>query len=159
VAVLVGVLFGLFSFVFPITQCNDPADRRVRDRIRREWEIERLQHEQERSKQQAERVRWKRDEAVREETRSKWRREVEEHKREKEEERKREEDERLRLGVAWDDVKSQEQCISYGTKGYSAQLLNVPRYYDHLKACKGTPIVIHGVTYDTPDRCEVNVCF
>jgi len=62
----------------------------------------------------------------------------------------------MRRSFAWGDIRSQEQCISYGTKGYSAQLLKIPWYYNGFKTCMHTPIVIHGITYNKPNRCEID---
>jgi len=182
--------FGLFASVFPITRCNDPADPAVRERIRKEWNIEWRQHEQQKLQHLSERDGWRREKMTHEEMRKEWQREVgehnrqkeekrkqeegewrreqmsyekvrrewqrevEEHNRQKEEKRKQEEDERRRLGLSWSGLMGQERCLSYSTREYTAQLENIPTGYDRIKACMSTPVVIHGVTFERPNRCE-----
>jgi len=146
--------FGLFASVFPITRCNDPADPAVRERIRKEWNIEWRQHEQQKQQHLSERDEWRREQMSHEEVRREWQREVEEHNRQQEEKREQEDDERRRLGLSWNGLKGQERCLSYSTREYTAQLENIPTGYDRIKACMSTPVVIHGVTFERPNRCE-----
>jgi hypothetical protein len=156
IVTVIAASFGLFSLMFPITQCNDPADPLVRDRIRKEWSLELDQHEREKRRQESERDRWTNDEAVREQTRREWQHETERHDRQMEERRKQEEDDRQRLGISWSDLASRDQCLTHGSKEYTAQLLNVPAGYNLLKACMGTSVVIRDVVFERPVRCHVD---
>lgn len=118
----------LIVFMFHITRCNDPADPAVRERIRKEWNVEWRQHEQQKQIYLAERDEWR-----------------------------REEDEHRRLGLSWSGLSGQERCLSYDTREYTARLQNIPAGYNQIKACLNTPIVIHGVTFEKPSRCEDDV--
>ncbi|KAG1748335.1 uncharacterized protein EDB91DRAFT_1314852 [Suillus paluster] len=67
--------------------------------------------------------------------------------------RRREEEERLRLNMFWTDAEP-HMCTTYGTREYTARLVNVPSYYNRrVEACMATAIQIHGVNY-TPKWCE-----
>ncbi|OAX31489.1 hypothetical protein K503DRAFT_80664 [Rhizopogon vinicolor AM-OR11-026] len=197
--------------VFPISSCNNPLDPDVRDRTRKEWDVERRHHQEEVLKridiehrwrvEDDERIhrreQWMREteehqrnvkEAIRHETqekgarraqwaievkeherdmreairrenqekearRAQWAREVEQHNRDIEERQRREEEERQRLNMFWTDPES-HTCTSYGTREYTARLLNVPANYNRrIEACMATPIQVHGVEYK-PKRCE-----
>ncbi|KAG1773397.1 hypothetical protein EV702DRAFT_1201088 [Suillus placidus] len=132
---IVTITIAISSFI----PSNDPLDPDVRDRIRREWDIELHQHQQEVLK--------------RIDTQKRWRLEVEEHAREVEERRRNDEDERLRLNMFWIDLAS-HTCTTYGTREYTARLVNVPPYYNRrVEACMATSVKIHGTEY-TPKWCE-----
>lgn len=169
----------VISFINP---SNDPLDPDVRDRIRREWNIELRQHQKEVLERITTRHHWdlededrirlheqwqtegeehkrdmeerrRREEQERIVLREKWGREVEEHEREAEERRRHEEEERLRLNMFWTDVTS-HTCTTYATREYTARLVNVPSYYNRrVEACMATPVMIHGAEY-TPKWCE-----
>jgi hypothetical protein len=179
------IAFGLYALVFPLSSCNNPLDPDVRDRIRKEWDIERRQHQGEVLKRidieqrwRVEddervhlRVQWMREieehehnlsEAIRRENqeklarRAQWEREVEEHDRDIKERARREEEERLRLNMFWTDPES-HTCTTYGTREYTARLVNVPGDYNRrVEACMATPIQVHGVEYKTK-WCEDHV--
>ena len=55
----------------------------------------------------------------------------------------------------WDPPTSEEHCHSYGTREYTARLINISWKYDKMLWCERTPIVIHNVTFERPDFCEV----
>ncbi|KAJ8587024.1 hypothetical protein M405DRAFT_864106 [Rhizopogon salebrosus TDB-379] len=117
------IAFALYPSVFPLSSCNKPLDPDVRDRIRKEWDIEKL----------ARRVQWER--------------EVEEHDHDIKERKTREEEERLRLNMFWTDPES-HTCTMYGTRKYTARLVNIPGNYNRrVEACMATPIQIHGIEY------------
>jgi len=62
-------------------------------------------------------------------------------------------EERLRLNLHWGDVDT-HTCTTYATRGYSAQLLNLPTsWYDRVDACMATPLGIHGISY-FPKYCD-----
>ncbi|KAJ8585879.1 hypothetical protein M405DRAFT_772395 [Rhizopogon salebrosus TDB-379] len=106
------IAFALYASLFPLSSCNNPLDPDVRDRIRKEWDIEHRQHQEEQRKRE-------------------------------------EEEERLRLNMFWTDLES-HTCKTYGTREYTARLLNVPGGYNRrVEACMATPIQVHGVEYKT----------
>ncbi|KAG0702053.1 hypothetical protein DFH29DRAFT_923572 [Suillus ampliporus] len=143
----------IFASVFSPKPCNDPLDPDVRDRIRKEWDIELRQHQQDILKRVDTEKRWRLEDNERFRLREQWGREEEEHKREVEERRKREQDERLRLNMFWTEPVS-HTCTTYATREYTARLVNVPSYYDRrVEACMATPVQIHGTDY-TPKWCE-----
>ena len=55
----------------------------------------------------------------------------------------------------WNPPTSEEHCHSYGTREYTARLINLSWKYDKILWCERTPIVIHNVTFERPDFCEV----
>ncbi|KAG1748347.1 uncharacterized protein EDB91DRAFT_1314984 [Suillus paluster] len=88
------------------------------------------------------------DPDVRDHIRKEWDIELHYHH-EMEEKWKREEEERFRLNMFWTNLKSQT-CTAYGTREYTARLVNVPSHYNRrVDACMATPIEIHGVNYTT----------
>jgi hypothetical protein len=162
------------------------TERAQWDTERAQWAIEKEEHERKYSEairhedeeKEARRVQWEREvnknkerqeqfERDMEKTRAQWRREVaqrwaqwesevEEHNRAIEERESREEHERLRLNILWSDPES-HQCTTYGTREYTARLVNVPADYDRrVEACMAMPIQIHGVEYKTK-WCEDHV--
>ncbi|KAG2343912.1 hypothetical protein BDR05DRAFT_932925 [Suillus weaverae] len=175
---IVTITIAISSF----TPSNDPLDPDVRDRIRREWDIELHQHQQEVLKRIDTKNRWRLEDDDRIHLREQWRTEVEEHKRDMEETRRREEqektilrekwsreveeherevakrrkheeEERLRLNMFWTDLAS-HTCTTYATREYTARLVNVPSYYNRrVEACMATSVMIHGTEY-TPKWCE-----
>jgi hypothetical protein len=129
------IAFALYASVFPLSSCNNPLDPDVRDRIRKEWDIECQE-------KLARRVQWER--------------EVEEHDRDIKERKTREEEERLRLNMFWTDPES-HACTMYGTRKYTARLVNIPGDYNRrVEACMATPIQIHGIEYKAK-WCEDHV--
>ncbi|KAG1748336.1 uncharacterized protein EDB91DRAFT_1245044 [Suillus paluster] len=70
-----------------------------------------------------------------------------------EERQKHEEEERLKLNMFWTNPEP-HACTTYGTREYTARLVNVPSYYNRsVEACMATAIQIHGANY-TPKWCE-----
>ncbi|KAG2105742.1 uncharacterized protein F5147DRAFT_579342 [Suillus discolor] len=140
VYVAIALFFITFTIVnFSISLSKDPLDPDVRERIRKDWNIELRRHEEEVLKHI--------------EIKKRWLLEDKEHEREVEEKRKHEEEERLRLNMFWTDLTS-HRCTSYATREYTARLVNVPSYYNRrVEACMATPVTIHGVEY-TPKWCE-----
>ena len=165
--VTITITVAIFASVFPLRSCNDPVDPAVRDRIRAEWDVERRQHQHEvlihqqwmRETEEYERnlsESIRRENQQRDARRVQWEREEEEHRRYLEERQKREEEERQRMNMFWTDPES-HTCISYGTREYTARLVNVPACYDRrVEACMATPIQIHGVEYKAK-WCEDHV--
>lgn len=141
---------------------------RKHQREHEEWERERKQREREREhKRQQDRQREEEEHRRRKE--EEHRRREEENRRHREEEQRREQDrkrqdqerrdekERVKLGLYWDKPTPAKHCASYGVREYTARIWNVPMFYDWLKACQQTPIVIHNKTMKTPNRCEDQV--
>jgi hypothetical protein len=88
----------VISFVIP---SNDYLDPDVRDRIRREWNIELRQHQKEVIERINTRHRWDLEDENRIRLREEWRTEREENERDMEERRRREEQERIVLHEKW----------------------------------------------------------
>jgi hypothetical protein len=110
---------------------------------RTQWEREAERHNRE---EKARRARWTWEAAQRS---AQWEREEEEHNRAVE--RKR-----LRLNMFWTDPEP-HTCTTYGTREYTARLVNVPADYDYrVEACMATPIQVHGVEYKAK-WCEDHV--
>ncbi|OAX35927.1 hypothetical protein K503DRAFT_338464 [Rhizopogon vinicolor AM-OR11-026] len=143
-------------------------ERKLSEAIRREnqekearraqWETEMEEHTCEEKKRQARfeknmqeiRAQWQREVVQRS---LQWEREEDEHNRAVEKRERREEQERLRLNILWSEPES-HTCTSYGTREYTARLVNVPADYDRrVEACMAMPINIHGVEYKAK-RCE-----
>ena len=81
--------------------------------------------------------------------RENWEREVEERER-------HEEEERQKLHMFWGHVEA-HKCITYATREYTAQLVNLPTTWKHrLDACEATPLEVHGNSY-FPKTCEDKV--
>ncbi|KAH7885646.1 hypothetical protein F5I97DRAFT_1887678 [Phlebopus sp. FC_14] len=117
---------------------------------RLEWEKEVARHRH--AVEQRQRL----EEEQRETQRRRWQRETEDHDRLEEERRKREDEERQKLNMFWSQAEA-HQCTTYGTREYTARLMNLPVEWEHrVEACKATPIVIHGVSY-LPTACEDRV--
>ena len=87
--------------------------------------------------------------------RKEWQQETENYERLRER-RRQEEEGRQRSRISWINFRGDEGCIGYGARKYSAQLSNIPKGYDLMDACMGTPIDIHGVTLNTPNLCYVS---
>ncbi|OAX38153.1 hypothetical protein K503DRAFT_718607, partial [Rhizopogon vinicolor AM-OR11-026] len=154
VALLTILITGvIFASVFPLTSCNNPLDPDVRRRILKQWAVERLHHQEEVAKHADLEHRWRVEDDDRVHLRNQWAREVEQHNHDIRERQRREEEERQRLNMFWTDPES-HTCTSYGTREYTARLLNVPANYNRrVEACMATPIQVHGVEYK-PKRCE-----
>jgi hypothetical protein len=161
----------LLAIVALVTIREEAMDPAARDRIRQEWDREIRGHEAVRRAWSIEladyetiRVGWEserqeiiamREQLVRDKER--WVRDREEEKRE-EERRRLEEEERIRAGFAWDGLKGDQRCLQHGMRRYTAQLANVPREYDPVKACTETAIEIHGLKIPRPNQCEDRGC-
>ncbi|KAK0457289.1 uncharacterized protein EV420DRAFT_517511 [Desarmillaria tabescens] len=137
----------------------------VQERIRHREELERLrriEHEDAQRKQAHELEDEERRKTFEEE--DEWRRLAhgaedeqrrlahEKEDRERKEEKERE-GRRKRAGLIWHDLTAEEQCLSYETRMYHADLMNIPYGEDAESWCMNTAIDIHGVTYDHPDFC------
>jgi len=143
------IAFVLYASVFPLSSCNNPLDADVRDRIRNEWDIERRQHQEETLKRIDVEQRWRFEDDERVHLREEWIREIEKHNRDIKERKRHEDEERLRLNMFWTHPES-HTCTTYGTREYTARLVNVPGDYNRrVEACMATPIQIHGVEYKT----------
>ncbi|KAF9228521.1 hypothetical protein BS17DRAFT_691869 [Gyrodon lividus] len=138
-----------------ITYWNDPLSPSVRDRIRKEWAHESLQHEELARNHQQQEAKWKREQIAHDELVREWEREREVHDRKKRERELREEEERRRLNMVWVDVEPHD-CTTYATRKYTARLANVPSdYRRRVEACKAIPLVVHGQSY-LSHTCEDN---
>lgn len=61
---------------------------------------------------------------------------------------------RLRAYLTWRALTPHQECISYGTRMYEAELMNVPADADGLAWCQDTAIQIHSVNYQRPTYCS-----
>ncbi|KAJ7441642.1 hypothetical protein B0H11DRAFT_2095829 [Mycena galericulata] len=86
-----------------------------------------------------------------------WAHECEAGKRE-EERRRKEAADRVRAGFAWDGLQAQQRCQRHGAREYTARIVNVPRGYDPIQACKETAVEIHGLKIPNPLQCEDRGC-
>ncbi|KAF8891431.1 hypothetical protein CPB85DRAFT_1230889 [Mucidula mucida] len=69
---------------------------------------------------------------------------------------RRDEEHRQRSGLVWDNLKADQGCLSFASRRYTAELVNVPTDpdVDGLKWCMETQIEIHGAMYEHPRRCD-----
>jgi len=114
---------------------------------------------------QYQKEKWQGEQAERDEIRRHWAAEevkMEERRRGwAEEDREREEDEQRRIAaeLRWTEVVPSERCIRYGTRSYTAQLLNAPdglSAADKVQWCYRTEVEIHGRKIDTPVLCSLD---
>ena len=140
----------------PITYCNDPADPQVRERLREEWNKESFEHEKRVVERQVVEARWAWEDERHATQLREWEQERIHHEQELNERARREEQERQRLGLFWGRVEA-HQCKTYGTREYTAVLMNLPTNWEgRFAACKATPLELHGVTH-LPRSCEDKV--
>ena len=140
----------------PVTYCNDPADPQVRERAREKWSKEFFEHEKHVAKREVVKARWAWEDERHAALLREWEQERIQHERELRERAQREEEERKRLALFWGRVEA-HQCKTYGTREYTAVLMNLPRNWrQRVEACKATPLEVHGVTH-LPKTCEDRV--
>ncbi|KAJ7473741.1 hypothetical protein B0H11DRAFT_2282345 [Mycena galericulata] len=161
----------LIALLIIIVHWRPGEDALDRGRIRREWGKEVNGHERVRrawgeevAGHEAMRAGWaierrelvaEREQLVRE--RETWAHECEAGKRE-EERRRKEAADRVRAGFAWDGLQAQQRCQRHGAREYTARIVNVPRGYDPIQACKETAVEIHGMKIPNPLQCEDRGC-
>jgi hypothetical protein len=168
-------LLVLYISDVPLVRCYDPLAPEERARVRKEWDLELREHEQLKLRireewdielQEHERVRngmkeerdsWEREREQAEDQRKRERDSWEQERKRAEDERKREAEDHRKSGMSWADLTPEGQCLSYGTREYTARLVNIPAGYDGMKACMDIPIAIHGVTITQPRRCDDRV--
>ena len=145
--IVVSLIFGsFFSFVAVFVDRaynTDPTDPRFRDRIRREWTLEQVYHERKVNYYRAEELSWERK--------------IQRKIREYEERLTRERREREQMRLYWADVEPVGQCLGKHKREYKARLANLLFSIDGVAACKATPFVLNGKTYESPQYCEPNV--
>ncbi|KAI9456332.1 hypothetical protein HD554DRAFT_2145734 [Boletus coccyginus] len=140
----------------PVTYCNDPADPQVRERAREKWSKEFFEHEKHVAEREVVKARWEWEDERHAALLREWEQERIQHERQLRERAQREEEERKRLALFWGRVEA-HQCKTYGTREYTAVLMNLPTNWgqrvDSMKACKATPLEVHGVAH-LPKTCE-----
>jgi len=147
------IAVGLCMSTMPVTYCNDPADPQVRERSREEWSKEFLEHEKHVAEREVVKARWAWEDERHAVRLREWEQERIQHELKLKERARREEEERKRLDLFWGRVET-HQCKTYGTREYTAVLMNLPMGWDQrVKACKATPLEVHGVTH-MPTSCE-----
>ena len=161
----------------------------IRDRIRREWVLEQQNHQlkvkeyraeelflQEKIREYEERLARERREGdqMRDRIRGEWAFEQQNHVlkvkeyreeelswqgkiREYEERLARERREREQMQLYWADVEPVGQCLGKNKRKYGARLGNLLSSIDGVAACKATPFVMNGKTYESPQYCETGV--
>ncbi|KAK0457290.1 uncharacterized protein EV420DRAFT_1644039 [Desarmillaria tabescens] len=143
---------------------EEEDDRRRREREREDKAIEleekrrRLAHMKE---DEQRRLAHEKEDRERKEEKGRWDREIEQEERQrrehaiqaKEDAIREDEERRKRAGLTWHDLTAEKQCLSYETRMYHAELVNIPYGEDAESWCMKTVIDIHGVTYDHPDFC------
>jgi len=147
------ITVGLCMSTMPVTHCNDPVDPQVRERIREEWSKELLEHGKQAAQREHVEAQWAWEDARHAALLREWEQERIEHERVLRERAQREEDERKRLVLFWGHVEA-HQCKTYGTREYTAVLMNLPMNWERrIEACKATPLEVHGITH-LPKSCE-----
>ncbi|TFK71760.1 hypothetical protein BDN72DRAFT_837148 [Pluteus cervinus] len=56
--------------------------------------------------------------------------------------------------LAWDEPRPGDHCSAYGTREYTARLLDIPNSQEGTRACQMSKMEIRGIVYDKPSRCE-----
>ncbi|KAG2134836.1 hypothetical protein DEU56DRAFT_808954 [Suillus clintonianus] len=108
------VIFGLVALLIP---SNNPSDPNVRDRIRKEWDIELRQHEEEVLKRINTQKRWRLEDSDRINLREQWGTEVEEHNREVEARQKRDEEAKNHIREQWErEVEEHDNEVEEGRR-------------------------------------------
>lgn len=143
----------------------------MRERMRRVWDRERLNHQMEVNHMEELRALWEIENRDHDEMRRNMAREMEQwdadrrdrqrqwdQEAQQKEQKQQEEDERKRAGLHWQNLRGNDHCAQYGTRRYTAQLGGIPTGYDALQLCRETPVDIHGVTLPSPTYCEEQVC-
>ena len=111
----------------------DPLSPSERERVRREWQLERDTYQEERIKRDIMREQWEREDRLRAQQNQQWEVDRQRHAKEV----KGWLDERARmLGRLWNEPQAGGHCIAYNTREYTAEL-------DAFAACKTAPIMIH----------------
>lgn len=119
------------------------------------WERERRERKEEREKYARDKEEWERQQR---EEREAYEREKEEWARQRrEEENHRKEMEWKRKGAHWSEPSGSTKCIAYGTRAYTAKLLNLPMDLDPIQACLDMPVKFHGHWLESPAQCEIKV--
>ncbi|PIL37311.1 hypothetical protein GSI_01004 [Ganoderma sinense ZZ0214-1] len=179
VAVLLVIVFAQNTGLWPTLADDIPASEKAARRQswhlekqmwvmeRGQWALEQSKHEEmwgrERKARQEERdafkqekAEWELERQARQKERDAFEREKAEWARQRrEEENHRKEVEWQRRGAYWSEPwPGSSQCHGYGTRPYSANLLNLPEGVDYREACKDMPIKINGRWMDSPNKCE-----
>lgn len=66
-------------------------------------------------------------------------------------------DKKTTPSVVWGELRPGDRCVGFGTREYSAQLLDTTLFSNWADFCDTTQIQIYGRVYDRPERCERNV--
>ncbi|OJA13866.1 hypothetical protein AZE42_08212 [Rhizopogon vesiculosus] len=114
VALLAILITGvIFASVFPISSCNDHLNPDDRDRIRKEWDVERRHHQEEAVKRSDIEHRWRVEDDERIHLREQWMRETEEHERSLRETIRRETQEKGARRAQWaTEIKDHERNLN-----------------------------------------------
>ncbi|KAG1800375.1 uncharacterized protein HD556DRAFT_1534237 [Suillus plorans] len=162
VALIVLFIIAIMAFNFSTSLSNDPLDPDVRERIRKDWDIELRQHQKEVLERIDTQKRWrvednerinlreqwgaevekhnrevedrlKRDEEHKSHMHEQWKRETEEHKKEVEELRRREEQDRIILREKWSrEVEEHEREVEERRKHEEEERLRLNMFWTDL---------------------------
>ncbi|KAG1868276.1 hypothetical protein DFJ58DRAFT_698020 [Suillus subalutaceus] len=103
--------------IFSISPSNDPLDSDVRDRIRKDWDIELRQHPKEVLKRTDTQKRWRLEDDDRIRLREQWGTGVEKHNREVEERLRRDEERIIHIREQWErEVEEHEEEVKEGRR-------------------------------------------
>jgi len=58
----------------------------------------------------------------------------------------------------WDNLQPAQQCLRYGMREYTAQIINVPADSDAMETCNATVAELHGRKICHPHSCEDKEC-
>ncbi|KAI0832596.1 hypothetical protein BC628DRAFT_1414880 [Trametes gibbosa] len=126
--------------------------------LRRQWAQEKAEWAAEQDAHRADVDTWTRERAEHAEELAGWQRDLEDWARRRaEEEAHRLELERRSQGVYWTEPLGDPNCHAYGTRTYYSWLRDLPGDLNWREVCFNMPpVVVHGRTFTTPDKCERN---
>lgn len=64
---------------------------------------------------------------------------------------------RTKIRGNWGNLRRGERCLGFHTREYSAVLSDLPLLANWKDICESSAIEIHGIIYEKPERCEVQV--
>ncbi|KAI1796211.1 hypothetical protein LXA43DRAFT_1090293 [Ganoderma leucocontextum] len=162
-ALLAAQNFGLVPLL------TDDIPLEEKNAVRREWRREQQAHGREEAKWDNERAAhlrdmrtWQHELEALYRKREQWMRDVEAERAQwaaerLEEDLHRKEIERKRQGVHWSEARGDGNCAAYGTRSYSAHLLDIPGDLNWYEVCADMPNKFHGRWVDKPADCQSNL--
>ncbi|KAI0700717.1 hypothetical protein BC835DRAFT_1326024 [Cytidiella melzeri] len=164
VAMFMMVAVTVFCVVFVFSRPRDILDPIERENIRREWRLERANHDNEHKQWELERkdydefkllwgnekMQYEKELQMRERERAEWEAEKARHNAE---DRRWEQERWERMQLYWGNLWRNNHCHAYATREYTARLWNIAPGADGVVACQRTSTMINGRTI-MPSSCE-----